>query len=136
MGRVRLVKYTVGQTVFSLATTLLDAALYRGPDLARLYHGRWSLEEYYEYSFNCSPRKSKLGGRVGWLPSAFISTLSCSADRVQESEAGGFTSWQGLPGAVLVDRFTIPASPLPWLHAGPARRFPGHWLELPQRCAQ
>ena len=34
--RVRLVKYTVGQTVFSLATTLLDAALYRGPDLARL----------------------------------------------------------------------------------------------------
>jgi len=47
---VRLVKYTVGQTVFSLATTLLDAALYRGPDLARLYHGRWSLEEYYKIS--------------------------------------------------------------------------------------
>ena len=48
--RVRLVKYTVGQTVFSLATTLLDAALYRGPDLARLYHGRWSLEESYKSS--------------------------------------------------------------------------------------
>ena len=48
--RVRLVKYTVGQTVFSLATTLLDAALYRGPDLDRLYRGRWSLEGYYKIS--------------------------------------------------------------------------------------
>ena len=47
---MRLVKYTVGQTVVSLATTLLDAALYRGPDLARLYHGRWSLEEYCKTS--------------------------------------------------------------------------------------
>ena len=46
--RVRLVKYTAGPTVFSLATTLLDAQRYRQQDLARLYHGRWSLEEYYK----------------------------------------------------------------------------------------
>ena len=46
--RVRLVKYTAGPTVFSLATTLLDAQRYRQQDLARLYHGRWSVEEYYK----------------------------------------------------------------------------------------
>lgn len=48
--RVRLVKYTAGQTVFALATTLLDAQRYRRRDLARLYHGRWSIEEYYKIS--------------------------------------------------------------------------------------
>ena len=45
---MRLVKYTAGQAVFALATTLLDAQRYRRRDLARLYHGRWSIEEYYK----------------------------------------------------------------------------------------
>ena len=48
--RVRLVKYTVGQTTFALATTLLDRRRYRVQDLANLYHGRWSIEELYKIS--------------------------------------------------------------------------------------
>ena len=43
--RVRLVQYTVGQTRYALATTLLDRRRYRVKDLAGLYHGRWSIEE-------------------------------------------------------------------------------------------
>ncbi len=48
--RVRLVKYTVGTTDYTLATTLLDRQRYSVRDLADLYHGRWSIEELYKIS--------------------------------------------------------------------------------------
>ena len=48
--RLRLVKYTAGQTACTLGTTLLDAARYPAADLAALYHGRWSVEELYKVS--------------------------------------------------------------------------------------
>ena len=46
--RVRLVRYTAGGTTFFLATTLLDRKRYRRQDLAKLYHARWGIEEYYK----------------------------------------------------------------------------------------
>ena len=48
--RVRLIKYTVGTTTYTLATTLLDRQRYSVRDLADLYHGRWSIEELYKIS--------------------------------------------------------------------------------------
>ena len=46
--RVRLVRYTAGGTTFFLATTLLDRQGYRRQDLAKLYHARWRIEEFYK----------------------------------------------------------------------------------------
>ena len=46
--RVRLVRYTAGGTTFFLATTLLDRQRYRRQDLAKLYHARWGIEEFYK----------------------------------------------------------------------------------------
>ena len=39
--RVRLVKYTVSGTTYTLATTLLDATRYPIADLSDVYHARW-----------------------------------------------------------------------------------------------
>ena len=47
--RVRLIKYTVGTTTYTLATTLLDRQRYSVRDLADLYHGRWSIEELFAH---------------------------------------------------------------------------------------
>ena len=41
--RLRLVKYTVGGTVFILGATLLDRHSYRIEDLSDLYHERWGM---------------------------------------------------------------------------------------------
>ena len=46
--QLRLVKYTVQDTQYSLATTLLDARRHPIPALADLYHGRWGIEELYK----------------------------------------------------------------------------------------
>ena len=51
--RVRLVKYTRGQTTFTLATTLLDRRRYRAQRLADLYHARWKIEELYKTAKQC-----------------------------------------------------------------------------------
>ena len=49
-GRLRLVKYTIGDKDYVLGTTLRDAERYPAADLADLYHGRWSVEELYKIS--------------------------------------------------------------------------------------
>ncbi len=48
--RVRLLRYTAGQTEFLLATTLLVRRRYPRQALADLYHGRWSIEELDQVS--------------------------------------------------------------------------------------
>lgn len=47
--RIRLIKYTVGDTSHCLATSLLDSR-YAIPALSDLYRGRWSIEELYKTS--------------------------------------------------------------------------------------
>ena len=49
---LRLVKYTVKDTTYTLATTLLDQQRYSVAQLSDLYHGRWSIEELYKTSKN------------------------------------------------------------------------------------
>ena len=46
--RVRLVRYTVGDTEYRLATSLLDSNRYGIQPLSDLYHGRWGVEELYK----------------------------------------------------------------------------------------
>ena len=46
--RIRLVKYTVGDTDFCLATSLLDGDRYAIQALCDLYHARWGIEEMYK----------------------------------------------------------------------------------------
>ena len=46
--RVRLVRYTAGDTEFRLATSLLDSRRYGIEPLSDLYHGRWGIEEMYK----------------------------------------------------------------------------------------
>ena len=48
--RVRLVKYTVAATTYTLATTLLDVRQYPIEELSNLYHARWGIEELYKVS--------------------------------------------------------------------------------------
>ena len=48
--RVRLVKYTVSGTTYTLATTLLDVSRYPIADLSDVYHARWGIEELYKIS--------------------------------------------------------------------------------------
>ncbi len=48
--RVRLVRYTAGDTEYLLATTLLDSRRYPRQALAALYHARWGVEELYKVS--------------------------------------------------------------------------------------
>ena len=49
---VRLVKYVVAGTTYTLATTLLDRQQYTIPELSDLYHARWGIEELYKVSKN------------------------------------------------------------------------------------
>lgn len=42
---MHLLRCTAGGTTFFLATTLLDRQRYRAPDLLKLYHARWGIEE-------------------------------------------------------------------------------------------
>ncbi len=49
---VRLVKYRVAETTYTLATTLLDQHQYTISDLSDLYHARWGIEELYKISKN------------------------------------------------------------------------------------
>ncbi len=48
--RIRLARYTIGDTEYFLATSLLDSGRYPIPTLSDLYHGRWSIEELYKTS--------------------------------------------------------------------------------------
>ncbi len=48
--RLRLVRYTVADSPYALATTLLDPRRYPVGALSKLYHGRWSIEELHEIS--------------------------------------------------------------------------------------
>ena len=48
--RVRLVKYSVAATTYTLATTLLDVRQYPIEELSNLYHARWGIEELYKIS--------------------------------------------------------------------------------------
>ena len=48
--RVRLLRYTAGDTDYLLATTLLDSRRYPVRALADLYHARWGVEELYKSS--------------------------------------------------------------------------------------
>ncbi len=49
---VRLVKYVVAGTPYTLATTLLDRQQYTILELSDLYHARWGIEELYKVSKN------------------------------------------------------------------------------------
>jgi len=46
--RLRVVRYKVGNEVFTLATTLLDQRTFSLQDLKDLYHQRWQVEESYK----------------------------------------------------------------------------------------
>ena len=46
--RVRLVRYTAGDTEFRLATSLHDGRRFDVETLSDMYHGRWAVEEMYK----------------------------------------------------------------------------------------
>ncbi len=48
--RLRLIKYVISDTTYTLGTTLVDDARYRTADFADLYHSRWGVEELYKIS--------------------------------------------------------------------------------------
>jgi len=48
--RLRLVKYQIGESSFTLGTTLFDKEMYPADDIAKLYHERWDIEELYKMS--------------------------------------------------------------------------------------
>ena len=48
--KLRLLKYTIGGTLFCLGTTLLDAERYPLQEFCDVYHGRWGIEELYKVS--------------------------------------------------------------------------------------
>jgi len=47
---LRLLKYKIGDSVFCLGTTLLDAQRYPLQAFIDVYHGRWGIEELYKIS--------------------------------------------------------------------------------------
>jgi hypothetical protein len=47
---LRLLKYTIGDTLFCLGTTLLEAQHYPLQEFIDVYHGRWGIEELYKVS--------------------------------------------------------------------------------------
>jgi len=48
--RLRLIKYVIADTTYTLGTTLIDDTAYRTEDFADLYHSRWGVEELYKIS--------------------------------------------------------------------------------------
>ena len=48
--KLRLLKYRIGDSVFCLGTTLLDAQRYPLQEFIAVYHGRWGIEELYKVS--------------------------------------------------------------------------------------
>lgn len=48
--KLRLLKYKVGDSVFCLGTTLLDAQRYPLQEFIDVYHSRWGIEELYKVS--------------------------------------------------------------------------------------
>ena len=48
--KLRLIKYKIGDSLFCLGTTLLDAQRYPLQDFIDIYHGRWGIEELYKVS--------------------------------------------------------------------------------------
>ena len=48
--KLRLLKYKIGDSVFCLGTTLLDAHRYPLQEFILVYHGRWGIEELYKVS--------------------------------------------------------------------------------------
>ena len=47
---LRLIKYTVDGTTYTLGTTLLDGNVYQKAAFPDLYHARWGIEELYKIS--------------------------------------------------------------------------------------
>jgi len=47
---LRLIKYTVDGTTYTLGTTLLDGDQYQKANFSDLYHARWGIEELYKIS--------------------------------------------------------------------------------------
>lgn len=48
--KLRLLKYTIGDTLFCLGTTLLETSRYPLQEFIDIYHGRWGIEELYKVS--------------------------------------------------------------------------------------
>jgi len=48
--KLRLLKYKIGDSVFCLGVTLLDAHRYPLQEFIAVYHGRWGIEELYKVS--------------------------------------------------------------------------------------
>lgn len=48
--KLRLIKYTVAHTTYTLGTTLLDRDTYKAEEFPDLYHARWGVEELYKIS--------------------------------------------------------------------------------------
>jgi hypothetical protein len=48
--KLRLIKYTIGDTLFCLGTTLLEAQRYPRQEFIDVYHCRWGIEELYKVS--------------------------------------------------------------------------------------
>lgn len=48
--QLRLIKYTIDNTTYTLGTTLLDNQDYPSCDFPDLYHARWGIEELYKLS--------------------------------------------------------------------------------------
>jgi hypothetical protein len=48
--KLRLLKYTIGDTLYCLGTTLLEAHHYPHQEFIDVYHGRWGIEELYKVS--------------------------------------------------------------------------------------
>lgn len=48
--KIRLIKYSIADTIYILGTTLLDDKIYRRNDFIQLYHSRWGIEELYKIS--------------------------------------------------------------------------------------
>lgn len=48
--QLRLIKYTINDTLYTLGTTLLDNERYKADEFPDIYHSRWGIEELYKIS--------------------------------------------------------------------------------------
>ena len=48
--KLRLIKYTISETTYTLVTTLLDRNKYKAEEFSDVYHSRWGVEELYKIS--------------------------------------------------------------------------------------